>query len=116
MCLQSIPDEKRGGISVFDAITPDGHPKMGCSISVAGEAGGWDGCFALTHAGVTHHGFLSNSHVVRPASNASKNSKDARNSKCKDSYKPPNNDPECQEHYSYSGIGYSDAQQWRIRY
>jgi hypothetical protein len=38
--LQSIPDEKRSGISVLDAITPDGRPKMGCSIGAAGEADG----------------------------------------------------------------------------
>ena len=64
--------EISGGKSFVDEFSA--APVMGTSIGVLGESGGGTlgGFFGLHCSGIRHYGFLTNSHVVQPASGAPK--------------------------------------------
>lgn len=66
-------DQKMPGRSFLENPVFEKYPGIGASISVEGELGGGTlgGYVTLRIAGQTHHGFLTNSHVVAPSEGAS---------------------------------------------
>ena len=66
-------DNEMSGRSFFGNPVFEKHPGIGASIGVEGSLGGGTlgGYMTLRIAGQTHHGFLTNSHVVAPPEDAS---------------------------------------------